>query len=53
MRGLAAVTTAALVPKVGNALEADQRVATPAQTEGPFYPIEWGGDIDSDLVSSQ
>lgn len=50
MRGLAAVTTAALVPKVGNALEAGQRVATPAQTEGPFYPTDWGGDVDNDLV---
>lgn len=25
-------------------------VATPRQTEGPFYPVEWAGDIDNDLV---
>ena len=26
------------------------RVATPRQTAGPFYPIDWSGDIDWDLV---
>jgi protocatechuate 3,4-dioxygenase, beta subunit len=30
-----------------------QRVATPASTEGPFYPVEWSGDIDNDLVVVQ
>ena len=24
--------------------------ATPRQTEGPFYPVDWTGDIDDDLV---
>jgi protocatechuate 3,4-dioxygenase, beta subunit len=23
---------------------------TPAQTEGPFYPLDWNGDIDADLM---
>ena len=23
---------------------------TPRQTEGPFYPLDWSGDIDNDLV---
>lgn len=23
---------------------------TPEQTEGPFYPLDWGGDIDHDLL---
>lgn len=23
---------------------------TPRQTEGPFYPVDWGGDADNDLV---
>lgn len=26
------------------------RVATPRQTEGPFYPLDWSGDTDNDLV---
>jgi protocatechuate 3,4-dioxygenase beta subunit len=25
-------------------------VATPRQTEGPFYPLDWSGDADNDLV---
>jgi protocatechuate 3,4-dioxygenase beta subunit len=24
--------------------------ATPRQTTGPFYPVDWSGDIDADLV---
>lgn len=55
VRGLAALTTAALVPGVartlvGEALAATERVPTPAQTVGPFYPTDWGGDADNDLV---
>lgn len=23
---------------------------TPRQTEGPFYPVDWAGDVDNDLV---
>lgn len=26
------------------------QVSTPRQTEGPFYPQDWSGDIDNDLV---
>jgi len=33
-----------------SALAQARLVATPRQTEGPFYPVEWSGDIDSDLV---
>ena len=25
-------------------------VPTPRQTEGPFYPLDWSGDADNDLV---
>lgn len=25
-------------------------VPTPRQTEGPFYPVDWAGDVDNDLV---
>jgi protocatechuate 3,4-dioxygenase beta subunit len=55
VRGLAALTAAALVPGaartlVGQALATTELVPTPAQTEGPFYPTDWGGDADNDLV---
>jgi protocatechuate 3,4-dioxygenase beta subunit len=50
VRGLAAAPAAALVPNVGRALAASELVATPSQTEGPFYPTDWGGDADNDLV---
>ena len=52
VRDLVAVTTAALVPKIfGAALAAQQQlVTTPSQTVGPFYPTDWGGDADNDLV---
>lgn len=55
VRGLAALTTTALVPGgawtlIGQALAATELIATPAQTEGPFYPTDWGGDADNDLV---
>jgi protocatechuate 3,4-dioxygenase, beta subunit len=51
VRGLAAVTAATLVPNVRSALAAQQQlVTTPSQTEGPFYPTDWGGDADNDLV---
>lgn len=29
---------------------APAKVLTPAQTFGPFYPVEWTGDADNDLV---
>lgn len=29
---------------------AASQVSTPRQTEGPFYPRDWNGDIDNDLV---
>ncbi len=28
----------------------ERLVASPPQTEGPFYPRDWDGDIDNDLV---
>ena len=47
--GLAAVTAVGALPGL-SALAQARLVATPRQTEGPFYPVEWSGDIDSDLV---
>jgi protocatechuate 3,4-dioxygenase, beta subunit len=46
--GLSACTTALLLPLRSRAQE--RLIATPRQTEGPFYPVEWSGDADSDLV---
>ncbi len=38
---------AAAAPKI---LMAAELVATPGQTEGPFYPVEFPPDMDNDLV---
>jgi protocatechuate 3,4-dioxygenase beta subunit len=54
VRGIVAVSAAALVPGphglLRAALAASELVTTPEQTEGPFYPTDWSGDIDNDLV---
>lgn len=48
VRGL---VTAAAIPLTPRLLRAsDALTATPQQTEGPFYPVDWTGDIDNDLV---
>lgn len=47
--GLTSTVASLLVPS-GLAVAQSDRVATPRQTEGPFYPVDWGGDIDNDLV---
>lgn len=38
---------ATLIPEF---LAAAERVVTPGQTEGPFYPVEFPPDMDNDLV---
>lgn len=46
--GLAAAAAVPLVPRI---VRADSGLTvTPQQTEGPFYPKDWTGDIDNDLV---
>jgi len=50
IRGLASIATVSLMPGARSAPAARDLVATPRQTEGPFYPTDWSGDIDSDLV---
>ncbi len=35
---------------ITTAAAAKRLQATPRQTKGPFYPAEWAGDIDNDLV---
>jgi protocatechuate 3,4-dioxygenase beta subunit len=45
------VTTAAVQLMRIRPIHAEAKLlATPRQTEGPFYPREWQGDIDNDLV---
>jgi protocatechuate 3,4-dioxygenase, beta subunit len=50
--GIALASTAALpavAPRVASA-QATALPATPRQTAGPFYPVDWSGDADADLV---
>ena len=50
VRGIAAITAASLIPGERGASAAPELVTTPRQTEGPFYPTDWTGDADNDLV---
>src|SRR5438270_1283446 len=47
--GVAGVATLSL-PAALRALAADALAPTPAQTEGPFYPLTYPADADNDLV---
>ena len=48
--GLAAASTA-LLPAARSAAQLGAPLpATPRQTPGPFYPVDWSGDADADLV---
>ena len=47
--GLAVVSLAAL-PAARAAGQPAPLAATPRQTPGPFYPVDWSGDADADLV---
>ncbi|HEX2337584.1 MAG TPA: protocatechuate 3,4-dioxygenase [Hyphomicrobiaceae bacterium] len=46
--GMSISATALLLPAAS--LAQVKLIATPRQTEGPFYPVEWNGDVDADLV---
>jgi protocatechuate 3,4-dioxygenase beta subunit len=51
---ISGLATAAAMPLVPRALRADSSLTiTPQQTLGPFYPNDWTGDIDNDLVLVQ
>lgn len=39
-----------LQPLISTAAAGTRLPVTPRQTEGPFYPRQWRGDIDNDLV---
>lgn len=47
--GLSAAAAAQLLP-AASTLAQEKLLATARQTEGPFYPRDWQGDIDNDLV---
>jgi protocatechuate 3,4-dioxygenase beta subunit len=49
LKTMSATAASILLPGGSGWAEA-RRIATPRQTEGPFYPVEWKGDIDNDLV---
>lgn len=49
-RRLLMVGVAALAMPAGRAGAQGVLVATPRQTAGPFYPVDWSGDADGDLV---
>lgn len=46
----ASSATLSLVLPYGPGAAATKLTATPKQTAGPFYPNDWSGDIDNDLV---
>lgn len=48
---ISGLSATAAVPLVGRRVNAGSALTvTPQQTEGPFYPKDWTGDIDNDLV---
>lgn len=48
---ISGLSATAAVPLVGRRVNAGSVLTvTPQQTEGPFYPKDWTGDIDNDLV---
>jgi protocatechuate 3,4-dioxygenase beta subunit len=49
LTGASAAGTTLLLPKELLRAQADT-ITTPRQTTGPFYPVDWSGDADNDLV---
>jgi protocatechuate 3,4-dioxygenase, beta subunit len=50
---LIGAAAAALVPSLSALAQTARLVVTPGQTEGPFYPVSFPTDMDSDLVRVQ
>ncbi len=46
--GSAAIATACSLDDASG--QSALRISTPRQTAGPFYPVDWSGDVDGDLV---
>src|SRR5689334_73286 len=48
---VSSLIAAMVLPRARGALaQPTPLLPTPRQTTGPFYPVDWSGDIDSDLV---
>jgi protocatechuate 3,4-dioxygenase beta subunit len=47
--GLSAAAASLILP-LSPGFAQSALVATPRQTTGPFYPVDWSGDADADLV---
>src|SRR5215510_669993 len=47
--GMSAAASSLLLPGAPSRAQ-HKLTATPRQSEGPFYPVEWSGDVDADLV---
>jgi protocatechuate 3,4-dioxygenase, beta subunit len=48
--GLAATAAGPLIPGTVGLAQTTSLLPTPRQTTGPFYPVDWSGDADADLV---
>ena len=48
--GLAVTAAGPLVPGTMSLAQTSSLLPTPRQTTGPFYPVDWSGDVDADLV---
>jgi protocatechuate 3,4-dioxygenase beta subunit len=48
--GLAATLAGPLIPGRVGLAQTTSLLPTPRQTTGPFYPVDWSGDADADLV---
>jgi protocatechuate 3,4-dioxygenase beta subunit len=48
--GLAATAAGPLIPGTVALARTTSLTPTPGQTTGPFYPVDWSGDADADLV---
>ena len=48
--GLAATAAGPLIPGGVGLAQTTSLLPTPRQTTGPFYPVDWSGDADADLV---
>jgi protocatechuate 3,4-dioxygenase beta subunit len=48
--GLAATAVGPLITGTVGLAQTTSLLPTPRQTAGPFYPVDWSGDADADLV---
>jgi protocatechuate 3,4-dioxygenase beta subunit len=48
--GLVAAAAGASLPSTAGLAQTASLLPTPRQTAGPFYPLDWSGDVDADLI---